>query len=348
MPVETLRWTDNCLDIIDQRLLPAREERLLLRTAEEVYAAIRTLAVRGAPAIGVAAAYGVVLAAQEHCTTEHVRSSITRLRSTRPTAVNLFHALDRMESEIGAAFNAHDPVKVLLNTALEIHKEDDRICRALSKYGAELLSDGDTILTHCNAGGLATSGYGTALGVVYAAVEAGKHIRVYADETRPLLQGARLTAWELLKSGIDVTVICDSVAASVLRDGIIDHVIVGADRIAANGDFANKIGTYGLSVCAREHGVPFYVAAPLTSFDFSLASGTDIPIEERSASEIHTVFGSQAAPYDVSFYNPAFDITPASNISAIISEKGIAEPPFEPVLRRWHAEYVSSRNRHRS
>jgi methylthioribose-1-phosphate isomerase len=171
---------------------------------------------------------------------------------------------------------------------------------------------------------------------------------VYADETRPLLQGARLTAWELQKSGIDVTVICDSVAASVLRDGIIDHVIVGADRIAANGDFANKIGTYGLSVCAREHGVPFYVAAPLTSFDFSLASGTEIPIEERSASEIHTIFGLQAAPYDVSFYNPAFDMTPASNISAIISEKGIAEPPFEPVLRRWHAEYISSRNRHRS
>ncbi|MCE5250711.1 S-methyl-5-thioribose-1-phosphate isomerase [bacterium] len=340
MPVETLRWTDNALDIIDQRLLPVREVRILLRKTGEVCDAIKTLAVRGAPAIGVAAAYGVVVAALEKCDRDYIRSSITRLRGTRPTAVNLFYALDRMESEIDTAFESSDPVKVLLDTARAIHEEDDRICRELSCHGAELLSDGDTVLTHCNAGGLATSGYGTALGIVYAAIGEGKHIRVYADETRPLLQGARLTAWELAKNGVDVTVICDNMAAAVLREGRINHVIVGADRIAVNGDTANKIGTYGLSVCAREHGVPFYVAAPLTSFDFSIASGAGIPIEERDASEINTINGVRTAPCDVSFYNPAFDVTPAENISAIVSEKGIAVPPFEPVLKSWNARNI--------
>ena len=281
----------------------------------------------------------------ENTTIEYVRSSIQRLWSTRPTAVNLFYALKHMEAALPVAYDSADPVGVLLKEAREIHAEDTRICRELSRYGSELLSDGDTVLTHCNAGGLATSGYGTALGIVYAAVEAGKRISVYADETRPLLQGARLTAWELLKSGIDVTVITDSMAATVLRDGRIDHVIVGADRIASNGDTANKIGTYGLSICAREHGVPFYVAAPLTSFDFTLSSGADIPIEERTASEIHTVFGSQIAPFDITFYNPAFDITPSTNISAIISEKGVAGPPFEPVLKRWSDESTSTANK---
>ena len=338
MPVETLRWDEKGLDIIDQRLLPVREERILLKTTEDVCMAINTLAIRGAPAIGVAAAYGVVVAALENCEIEHVRASISCLRGTRPTAVNLFNALDRMEAVLENAFKSPDPAGVLLQKARDIHEEDDRICRALSMHGAQLLSDGDTVLTHCNAGGLATSGYGTALGVIYAAVESGKKISVYADETRPLLQGARLTAWELSMNGIDVTVICDNMAATVLRDGMIDHVIVGADRIAANGDAANKIGTYGLSICAREHGVPLYVAAPLTSFDFTLTSGDEIPIEEREASEIHTVFGSQIAPLDASFYNPAFDVTPSSNISVIISEKGIAVPPFKPVLKRWKDE----------
>jgi len=340
MPVETLRWWDNRgLDIIDQRLLPLQEKRILLTTTDEVCLAIKSLAVRGAPAIGVAAAYGVVVAAREKTDRTHVMNALAKLRKTRPTAVNLFNALDRMEAILDQAFGSTDPAEVLLQAARGIHEEDDRICRELAGYGAQLLSDGDTVLTHCNAGGLATSGYGTALGVVYAAVEAGKRIRVYAGETRPLLQGARLTAWELSRNGIDVTVICDSMAASVLREGKIDHVIVGADRIAANGDTANKIGTYGLSVCARAHGVPLYIAAPLTSFDFSTASGDEIPIEQRDASEIHTIAGTTVAPPDVSFYNPAFDVTPAENITAIISEKGIASQPFAMVLAEWAKGY---------
>ena len=335
VPVETLKWVKNGLDIIDQRLLPVQEKRILLKTTDDVCAAIKTLAVRGAPAIGVAAAYGVVVAAMENPGIEYVRSSITLLRATRPTAVNLFSALDRMEAVLENAFDSSDPAGRLLLEAREIHDEDDRICRALSRHGAELLSDGDTVLTHCNAGGLATSGYGTALGVIYAAVESGKCIRVYADETRPLLQGARLTAWELAGNGIDVTVICDNMAATVLKNGVVNHVIVGADRIASNGDTANKIGTYGLSISARAHGVPLYVAAPLTSFDFTLASGDEIPIEERDASEIHTLYGIQVAPLNAAFYNPAFDVTPAANISAIISEKGVAAKPFDKVLERW-------------
>jgi len=335
MPVETLKWTDEGLVIIDQRMLPAQEKCLLLKSTEEVCAAIKTLAVRGAPAIGVAAAYGAVIAARENLDEEYVRTSIGTLRETRPTAVNLFHALDIMEKNLDEAFASDDPVAVLLEVADSIYEEDLRICRTLSEHGAQLLSDGDTVLTHCNAGGLATSGYGTAVGIVYAALEDGKHISVYADETRPLLQGGRLTSWELAKNTVEATVICDNMAAEVLRQGRINHVIVGADRIAANGDSANKIGTYGLSIAAREHGVPFYVAAPLTSFDFSLKTGGEIPIEEREASEIYSAWDLTSAPDGVKFYNPAFDVTPARNISAIISEKGIARPPFDDVLESW-------------
>ncbi len=338
MPVETLKWIDQGLVIIDQRLLPSKEKYLLLNSTEDVCAAIRTLAVRGAPAIGVAAAYGVVLAALEKPDEEYVRSSINKLKETRPTAVNLFHALNIMEKHLDDAFDSDDPVAVFLEVAEGIRENDLRICRELSEHGARLLSDGDTVLTHCNAGGLATSGYGTAVGIVYAAKEEGKHIGVYADETRPLFQGGRLTAWELAKNGIEVTVICDSMAAEVLRQGKINHVIVGADRIAANGDSANKIGTYGISIAAREHGVPFYVAAPLTSFDFSLKSGNEIPIEERDSIEIYRAWGLTSAPDRVSFYNPAFDVTPAQNIAAIISEKGIARPPFDPVLESWRID----------
>jgi methylthioribose-1-phosphate isomerase len=338
MPVETLKWTEQGLVIIDQRLLPVREVYRTLKTTEDVRKAIKTLAVRGAPAIGIVAAYGVVVAVQEKAEEEYVRSSIARLRKTRPTAVNLFHALDVMEKNLDDAFSSSDPAAKFLELADNMYEEDLHICRTLSKYGSELLSDGDTVLTHCNAGGLATSGYGTALGVIYAAIEDGKRIQVYADETRPLLQGGRLTAWELSKSGVQVTVICDNMAAEVLRQGKIDHVIVGADRIAANGDTANKIGTYGLSIAAREHGVPLYVAAPLTSFDFSIQSGSEIIVEERDASEIYNIWNSNSAPAGVSFYNPAFDVTPASNISAIISEKGIAEPPFAAVLESWRNE----------
>ncbi|MBN1294408.1 MAG: S-methyl-5-thioribose-1-phosphate isomerase [Candidatus Latescibacteria bacterium] len=335
MKFNTLKWTENGLEIIDQRLLPIHEKYIILSTTDEVCQAIKTLAVRGAPAIGVAASYGVVVAAKESTSIDFVRSSMKKLRLTRPTAVNLFTALDKMESQLETAFDSGDPINFLLCIAQEIHHEDYRICKNLSIHGAELLSDGDTVLTHCNAGALATSGYGTALGVVYAAVESGKKISVFADETRPLLQGARLTAWELAKNDIYVTVICDNMAATVLREGKIDHVIVGADRIASNGDAANKIGTYPLSICAKEHNVPFYVAAPLTSFDFSIATGAKIPIEQRSEMEIHTIFGMQVAPANVSFYNPAFDVTPFSNITAIISEKGIARQPFNSILKQW-------------
>ena len=336
MPVKTLEWKEKGLEIIDQRLLPVEEKRILLTTVEEVAGAIETLAVRGAPAIGVAAAYGVVIAARENPGEAHVRSAIERLKRTRPTAVNLFFALDRMAEALSGAFDSTDPAERLLECAHAIFDEDKRICRMLSQHGAQLLNDGDTVLTHCNAGGLATSGYGTALGIIYAASEEGKKISVYVDETRPLLQGARLTAWELSKSGVPVTVICDNMAAVVLGQGRINHVIVGADRITANGDAANKIGTYGLSLCARMHNVPFYIAAPLTSFDFTLKSGSDIPIEERNPEEIHSPFGKRITPEGVSFYNPAFDVTPNEYISAIISERGIARPPFDVALKSWY------------
>lgn len=335
MAIETLAWREEGLEIIDQRLLPLEEKRILCTTVEETARAIETLAVRGAPAIGVAAAYGVVVAALESCKIEYVRSSIERLARTRPTAVNLFHALDAMSAVLADAFDASDPVKCLLERAREFHEEDIRICRRLSENGAGLLKDGATVLTHCNAGGLATSGYGTALGVIYAAKEQGKKISVYADETRPLLQGARLTAWELMKNDIPVTVICDNMAAVVMARKSIDCVIVGADRIAGNGDTANKIGTYGLSIIAKEHAVPFYIAAPMTTFDFTIHSGNDIPIEERDPSEVSSPYGTRTTPYGVSIYNPSFDVTPAGNITAIITEKGVAVQPLSQTLEAW-------------
>lgn len=335
IPVETVKWTENGLVIINQRMLPMEEKYITLKTTEDVCNAIETLEIRGAPAIGVAAAYGVVIAVREEPDKKHVLSSIKRLRKTRPTAINLFHALDIMEKKLDDAFASGEPEAKFLELADDIYKKDIQICRSLSKNGSVLLSNGDTVLTHCNAGGLATSGYGTALGIVYAALEDGKRISVYVDETRPLLQGGRLTSWELSKNKVQVTVICDSMAAEVLRQGRINYVIVGADRIAANGDSANKIGTYGLSIAAREHGVPFYIAAPLTSFDFSLKSGREIPIEERNPAEIYSLWGMSEQTDGISFYNPAFDVTPARNISAIISEKGIAKPPFDAVLESW-------------
>ena len=338
MPVVTLEWRDGGLEIIDQRLLPLSETRILLSTVEDVAEAIETLAVRGAPAIGCAAAYGVVIAAREKTNAGFIRAAIGRLRHTRPTAVNLFHALDRMESVIEAAFAGPDPVSFLLDIAREIHTADNRICRELSLHGAELLHDGATVLTHCNAGALATGGQGTALGVVYAAIEQGKRITVFADETRPLMQGARLTAWELKNAGVPVTLICDNMAATVMAAGHIDHVIVGADRIAANGDTANKIGTYGLALSARFHDIPFMVAAPLTSFDFTLASGRDIPIEERDHSEITDPFGARIAPDGIMVYNPSFDVTPAALITTIVSERGAAVQPLETSLNSWRTD----------
>ncbi len=344
MPVTTLNWDQDHLRLIDQTRLPAELKHLECRDVATVAEAIKMLRVRGAPAIGVAAGYGVVIAAQEAIASNlpaepHIRKAIEILAATRPTAVNLFWALDRMGTTLDgmSGAGAQDLRDGLLAEANLIFDEDRETCRRIGRNGAELLSADSTILTHCNAGGLATADYGTALAVVYAAVEAGKQVAVYADETRPLLQGSRLTAWELQQSGIDVTVICDNMAASVLRDKPISSVIVGSDRIAANGDVANKIGTYGLAILAREHEVPFYVAAPLSTIDMSLAEGTLIPIEERDPDEIRRGTGKPTAPDGVNIYNPAFDVTPSRLVTAIITEKGVARFPYNQTFRTWFA-----------
>ncbi|HAA74444.1 TPA: S-methyl-5-thioribose-1-phosphate isomerase [Candidatus Latescibacteria bacterium] len=344
MPVPTLSWETDHLRMIDQTLLPKELKHIECRDVATVAEAIKMLRVRGAPAIGVAAGFGVVVAAQEAIASGadlvgHIRSSIDVLAGTRPTAVNLFWALDRMGKVLdGIADQAPDQIRsTLLEEANRIFEEDKETCRRIGKNGAELLEAEATVLTHCNAGGLATADYGTALAVVYAAVEDGKHVAVYADETRPLLQGSRLTAWELQQSGVDVTVICDNMAASVLRDRSICSVIVGADRIAANGDVANKIGTYGLAILAREHDVPFYVAAPLSTIDMALSEGSMIPIEERDPVEITAGMGKPTAPTDVNVYNPAFDVTPNRLVTAIITEKGVAQPPYDETFKGWFA-----------
>lgn len=338
MPLETIRWNRRgWIELIDQTLLPNELRYIACRTVEEVREAIKTLRVRGAPAIGIAGALGVVLGiwGSEARSYDEFKAELDQvadyLATSRPTAVNLFWALDRMRR--AAERNKDKPIpelkKLLLREALDIIEEDKRICRAIGRNGARLLPDECTILTHCNAGGLATADYGTALGVIYAAAEMGKRIKVFADETRPLLQGARLTAWELMRNGIDVTLICDNTAAYVMRQGLVDCVIVGADRIAANGDTANKIGTYNLAVLAKEHGIPFYVAAPSSTFDLTLESGDQIPIEERSPEEVTCPFGRRIAPEGVKVYNPAFDVTPAHLITAIITEKGVIRQPLE-------------------
>ncbi|MSS73353.1 MAG: S-methyl-5-thioribose-1-phosphate isomerase, partial [Candidatus Latescibacteria bacterium] len=329
---------------IDQTKLPTELAYMECRDVETVAEAIESLRVRGAPAIGVAAAYGVVVGADEALRQggdfrAHVARSIERLARTRPTAVNLFWALDRMRKvlEQTAGQPAETLRRALLAEANIIFEEDRAVCRQIGQNGMELLRDGATVITHCNAGGLATADYGTALAVIYAATEAGKRVGVYADETRPLLQGSRLTAWELKQSGIDVTVICDNMAGTVMRQKGVDCVIVGADRIAANGDVANKIGTYGLAILAQAHGIPFYVAAPVSTIDIRLQGGEQIPIEERKAAEVTEGFGRRTAPEGVKVFNPAFDVTPHTLITAIISERGIARPPFEATLRAWCA-----------
>jgi len=343
MPVETIRWMDDAVRLIDQTRLPLELVYRDCRDVEMVAEAIEVLRVRGAPAIGIAAAYGTALAARlavegpPERFREAVREAMERLARTRPTAVNLFWALDRMKKvlEASAESSPSDVAGVLLAEADRIFEEDRAMCRRIGRHGSALLKDGDAVLTHCNAGGLATSDYGTALAVIYAATEEGKQIRVFADETRPLLQGSRLTAWELMESGIDVTVICDNMAATVMRRGMVNCAIVGADRIARNGDVANKIGTYGLAVLAKEHELPFYVAAPSSTLDLSRASGQEIPIEERASEEITEGFGRRTAPREVKVFNPAFDVTPAAMVSAIVSEEGVARLPFEPELVRW-------------
>lgn len=339
--IEWLGETDGSLRLLDQTLLPGETKTIECRTVEQVVEAIRLLRVRGAPAIGVTAAYGVVVGLREITTADrakfdgHLHDVIQQLAASRPTAVNLFWALDRQRKVAERSVTAApaEVLTALLAEARAIEVEDREMCAAIGRHGSELLNDGDSVLTHCNAGALATAGDGTALAVIYAAVAAGKQIRVFADETRPLLQGSRLTAWELLQRGVPVTVICDSMAATVMRQGKVQAVIVGADRIAANGDTANKIGTYSVACLAMTHGLPFYVAAPSSTFDLSLTSGEQIPIEERSSAEITHGFGRQTTPEGVDVFNPAFDVTPAALITAIVTERGIIRPVTAEAIR---------------
>jgi methylthioribose-1-phosphate isomerase len=338
MPVRTVEWvggTDGVLRIVDQTRLPGRFRVVRIASVKRLWEAIRRLEVRGAPAIGVAAAFGAVLAAREtpdgdtRKLVARVLDATCYLATSRPTGVNLFWALERMRKL--ALRSAHlAPRRFrqgLLAEARRILQEDKTICRKLGRHGASLIPDGAGILTHCNAGGLATAEYGTALAAMFEAHARGKKIHVFVDETRPLLQGARLTTWELMRAHIDCTLICDSLAAQVMKEGRVDLVMTGADRIASNGDAANKVGTYGLSVLARHHGIPFYVAAPTSTFDLSLRSGRDIPIEERPAEEVTRPFGKRIAPRGVRVYSPAFDVTPHRNITALVTEKGIIRRP---------------------
>ncbi|MCD6551127.1 S-methyl-5-thioribose-1-phosphate isomerase [Thermotoga sp.] len=337
LKTKTMEWTGNSLRLLDQRKLPFIEKYVECRTHEEVAHAIKEMIVRGAPAIGVAAAFGYVLGFREHKngdTKEWMKQVKETLSRTRPTAVNLFWALDRMEKVFFENLKNENLGEILEEEALKIAYEDIETNRAIGRNGAELIEDGSTILTHCNAGALATVDYGTALGVIRAAVESGKRVRIFADETRPYLQGARLTAWELMKDGIEVYVITDNMAGWLMKRGMIDAVVVGADRIALNGDTANKIGTYSLAVLARRNSVPFYVAAPTSTIDPTIKSGDEIPIEERRAEEVTHCGGSRIAPEGVKVLNPAFDVTENSLITAIITEKGVIRPPFEENIKK--------------
>ncbi len=337
--VEWVGGPDGFLRLLDQTLLPEVVAYRDCRTVEDVRAAIRCLCVRGAPAIGVAAAFGLVLHAQHDDGSDprkHFDAGRERLATSRPTAVNLTWALERM----GRYFDrwchgaCGSEVPLLLEEARAIAGEDRATCEAIGRHGAALIEDGKGVLTHCNTGALATAGMGTALAAIYVAAGQGKRFMVYADETRPLLQGARLTAWELRQAGLDVTLICDSMAAQVMKEGRVALAIVGADRIAANGDTANKIGTYGVAVLAQAHDIPFYVAAPSSTFDLTLATGDGIPIEQRDPREVTHGFGRQTAPEGVGTYNPAFDVTPAGLISGIVTERGVIRPVSAEGIRR--------------
>ena len=338
--IPPLHWNEaeRRVDLLDQTRLPAEEVYLPIETPEAMAAAIRRLSVRGAPAIGIAAAYGTVLALREGQAEDAPHraalAAIELLAATRPTAVNLFWALDRMRRAVQqvAGASRDDLRAALLAEARQIEEEDRAAGLRLGEHGLSLFEDGMTLLTHCHTGGVATSGYGTALAPLILARERGKTLRAYVDETRPLLQGARITAWELLKAGVDATLITDSMAGHVMQQQRVDAVIVGADRIAANGDTANKIGTYSLAVLAHAHGIPFYVSAPLSTVDLATASGRDIEIEERAADEVRHPYGRRTAPEAVKVYNPAFDVTPAHLITAIVTERGVIRPPFEETL----------------
>jgi methylthioribose-1-phosphate isomerase len=351
--LQSMRWESNHLKLLDQRLLPEQIVYLHLETANDVWEAIRHLKVRGAPAIGIAAAYGLYLGvrgfepdqtlnndAQLNSLLEQVTITAQLLATSRPTAVNLFWALERLKNKAASLIENSAPSTIdqikqaLLEEALLIQIEDEHICRMIGKHGVSLFQDGMGVLTHCNAGGLATARYGTALAPLYLAKEKGMDLRIFADETRPVLQGARLTAFELQQAGIDVTLICDNMAGMIMAQGKIQAVIVGTDRVAANGDVANKIGTYSVAVLAKAHGIPFYVACPSSTLDLSTATGSDIPIEERDENEITFGFGKRTAPEGIKVYNPSFDITPNEYITAFITDKGIIRPPFAQQLKQ--------------
>jgi methylthioribose-1-phosphate isomerase len=350
MIVEAVKWVGSMtgfLELIDQRRLPSEFVKLRCRSIEQLYNSIKTLTIRGAPAIGVAGAYGLVLAIQNlkaqismPDAIEHLKKAADYLRLSRPTAVNLSWALDRVIHAV-ENFITNNPKanlqalrRTILKEATAIYREDVEMCRRIGRNGQKFIKNGYGILTHCNAGALATAGQGTALSVMFEAHKKGKKFKVYVDETRPMLQGARLTAWELKQAKIDVVVICDNTAGWLMKQGKINAVITGADRISANGDAANKIGTYSLSILAREHGIPFYLAAPSSTFDLSIKSGNQIPIEQRPADEVRFLGKERITPNGVDIYNPAFDVTPAENITAIISEKGIIQPPTIEKIRQ--------------
>ncbi len=338
---KAIAWQNGTIKLLDQRRLPLRAEYLVCKKIEDLAVAIEGLAVRGAPLIGIAGAYGLVLGiwrSDQKNISSDFRKSYLRIKKTRPTAVNLFWALGRMETRfnllIKSGVKADALKKKILQAALDIHHNDAVTCGLIGRYGAELIKKNSTIITHCNTGALATGGIGTALGIIVTAYKEGKVKSVYVDETRPLLQGARLTAWELTRQKIPATLICDSMAASLMAAGKVDCAIVGADRICANGDTANKIGTYGLAVSAFYHDIPFYVAAPISTFDVSLSSGKGIPIEQRNSAEIKSLGSCRIAPEKIGTFNPAFDVTPAKLISAIITERGILYPPYITSIKR--------------
>ncbi|MFQ5929108.1 MAG: S-methyl-5-thioribose-1-phosphate isomerase [Acidobacteriota bacterium] len=337
--IRTIEWTDQGVVMIDQRLLPTEEVYNTYQTAEEVAEAIKTMVIRGAPAIGVAAAMGVALGVKNLTSKENLQKDFTRIcqtvHDTRPTARNLFWAIERMKD----VYERHkeSPLEeiqtALKEEAIAVHREDIEINRKIGEYGKQLFSEKTNVLTHCNAGALATAGYGTALGVIRAAVESGKSIQVFADETRPFLQGSRLTAWEMMKEDIPCTLITDNMAGHFMKSGQVQAVMVGADRIARNGDVANKIGTYSVAVLAKEHGIPFYVAAPLSTIDLDTPTGEQIPIEQRNSKEVTEIKGQVLAPSSVGVANPAFDVTPNRLVSAIITEKGIAQAPYDKSIQ---------------
>lgn len=342
MSFTPIEWQNNRVKLIDQSVLPEKLKYLYIETVEDMHDAIKTLKIRGAPALGIAAALGLYLGVRNHKTKsfkkfiKKLNEAVKYLSNCRPTAHNLFWALERLKDRAGElkSYSIESIKGALLEEALKIQMEDVKTCQIIGEKGANLIKDGDTILTHCNAGGLATSGYGTALAVIFKAKEMGKKIKVYVDETRPLLQGARLTCWELMQEKIDATLICDSTAGEVMREGQIKRVIVGADRIALNGDVANKIGTYSLAVLSSFHNIPFYVAAPVSTFDKKIHKGEDIPIEQRDPGEIENFTGKRTAPKGIKVYNPAFDVVPNSLITCIITEKRLIYPSYRKNIKK--------------